>query len=220
MAQPVTPPSTPPPQNIQADKASSSEGPRGFRGLRELYDVTEKVVRELELSRIASSSWTTPVVADDCHNFWSKLWAICAPQRVRLQVWKFCFRAVPVLENLARRRPGADAHCRLCGLKWSHCGMYCWSVLFARLVWAISNLPWRWVASWNNDTAVWISGVLQRLNQFDAARFLTICWALWQNRNKKVMEGTEQDPQRVVSEALLLLDQYQKARMKLQMGLL
>ncbi|KAK4434982.1 hypothetical protein Salat_0661200 [Sesamum alatum] len=43
MAQLVTPPSTPPPQNIQADEASSSEGPRVFRGLRELYDVTKEV---------------------------------------------------------------------------------------------------------------------------------------------------------------------------------
>ncbi|KAK4429806.1 Glutamate receptor 2.5 [Sesamum alatum] len=42
MSQPITPPSTSPPQNIQVDEASSSEGPRGFRGLRELYDVTEK----------------------------------------------------------------------------------------------------------------------------------------------------------------------------------
>ncbi|KAK4428457.1 hypothetical protein Salat_1145300 [Sesamum alatum] len=42
MAQPITPPSTLPPQNIQTDEASSSEGPRGFRGLRELYDVTEE----------------------------------------------------------------------------------------------------------------------------------------------------------------------------------
>ncbi|KAK4434478.1 hypothetical protein Salat_0610600 [Sesamum alatum] len=42
MVQPITPPSTPPPQNIQTDEASSSEGPRGFRSLRELYDVTEE----------------------------------------------------------------------------------------------------------------------------------------------------------------------------------
>ncbi|KAK4426738.1 hypothetical protein Salat_1442500 [Sesamum alatum] len=48
MAQPVTSPLTPSRQNIQVDKASSSEGPRGFRGLRELYDVTE----EAEVKRV------------------------------------------------------------------------------------------------------------------------------------------------------------------------
>ncbi|KAK4430807.1 hypothetical protein Salat_0842400 [Sesamum alatum] len=65
VAQPVTPPSTPPPQNIQVDEASSSEGPRGFRGLRELYDVTEEVTNLSGFTQFCLFAETEPVDFDD-----------------------------------------------------------------------------------------------------------------------------------------------------------
>ncbi|KAK4420267.1 hypothetical protein Salat_2439800 [Sesamum alatum] len=117
-----------------------------------------------------------------------------SPAEVRLQAWKLCFGAVPMLENLACRRPGIDTHCSLCGAEVESLRHVLLECPFARQAWAISNLPWRWVASWNNETAAWMSGVLQKLDHSEAARFLTLCWALWQNRNKKVMEGKLQDP--------------------------
>ncbi|KAK4435048.1 hypothetical protein Salat_0668000 [Sesamum alatum] len=65
MAQPVTPPSTPLPQNIQADEASSSEGPREFRGLRELYDVTKEVTNLSGFTQFCLFAKTEPLDFDD-----------------------------------------------------------------------------------------------------------------------------------------------------------
>ncbi|KAL0443713.1 UNVERIFIED_CONTAM: Retrovirus-related Pol polyprotein from transposon TNT 1-94 [Sesamum latifolium] len=65
MVQPITPPSTPPPQNIQADEASSSEGPRGFRRLRELYDVTEEVTNLSGFTQFCLFAETEPVDFND-----------------------------------------------------------------------------------------------------------------------------------------------------------
>ncbi|KAL0451614.1 UNVERIFIED_CONTAM: Retrovirus-related Pol polyprotein from transposon TNT 1-94 [Sesamum latifolium] len=55
----------PPPQNIQADEASSSEGPRGFRRLRELYDVTEEVTNLSGFTQFCLFAETEPVDFND-----------------------------------------------------------------------------------------------------------------------------------------------------------
>ncbi|KAK4424682.1 hypothetical protein Salat_1661800 [Sesamum alatum] len=59
MAQPITPPSTPQPQNIQADEASSSEGPRGFRGNnpKMFDDFKRAMAKEFEMTDIDLMSY-------------------------------------------------------------------------------------------------------------------------------------------------------------------
>ncbi|KAK4417084.1 hypothetical protein Salat_2533900 [Sesamum alatum] len=58
-------------------------------------------------------------------------------------------------------------------------------------------------------------GVVQQLSITDQPRFLMICWALWQTRNKKMMEQLQQDPLQIVRTDQFLVNYIQAcARMR------
>ncbi|KAL0336264.1 UNVERIFIED_CONTAM: putative mitochondrial protein [Sesamum radiatum] len=168
----------------------------------------------------ASTSGSYPRLTEGGAEIWHQLWNIPVPPCVRLQAWRFCYEAVPTMENLARRRVGIEVHCVLCGADTESLKHILLECSFARLVWALSNIPWNRLSCWSDGSAAWLSNAIHKLDKEDRAKFLTVCWALWQNRNKKRMEDIEQDPRRVVHDAFLLLQKYQEARTKLKVGLL
>ncbi|KAK4438248.1 hypothetical protein Salat_0159000 [Sesamum alatum] len=55
------------------------------------------------------------------------------------------------------------------------------------------------------------------LEEDNRARFLTLCWALWMNWNRKLMENVQQDPLQVVQSALSFLSCCQEARQRLRL---
>ncbi|KAK4415218.1 hypothetical protein Salat_2629000 [Sesamum alatum] len=69
---------------------------------------------------------------------------------------------------------------------------------FAWVAWAVLNLSWQRIHRWTKGAAAWFSSTLQQLGKEDGAGFLMICWALWQNRNRRRKEGFVQDPQAAV----------------------
>ncbi|KAK4424596.1 hypothetical protein Salat_1653200 [Sesamum alatum] len=69
---------------------------------------------------------------------------------------------------------------------------------------------------WRKREAEWVSRVSMSLEEDNRARFLTLCWALWQNPNRKLMENVQQDPLQVVRSALSFLSRYHEARQRLR----
>ncbi|KAL0313476.1 UNVERIFIED_CONTAM: putative mitochondrial protein [Sesamum radiatum] len=177
-----------------------------------------KVVVDLDARGVASSSRSYPILAEGCATFWQRMWALVVPPRVRIQVWRFCHEAIPSMDNLAKRNQGVDTTCVFCK-EVETIKHVLWECHFARMVWALSNIPRSQLDVWTEGTAAWFSSVVQRLDKKEGGRFVTICWALWQNRNKKRMEGLDQEPLKLVREALNLLFQYQDVRIKLKLGI-
>ncbi|KAL0451278.1 UNVERIFIED_CONTAM: hypothetical protein Slati_1105900 [Sesamum latifolium] len=60
---------------------------------------------------------------------------------------------------------------------------------FARLVWALSDLPWGAVAYQTGSIEAWLRSVHREIRGPEYDVFLTICWALWRNRNNRLFEG-------------------------------
>ncbi|KAK4413700.1 hypothetical protein Salat_2782800 [Sesamum alatum] len=79
------------------------------------------------------------------------------------------------------------------------------------------DISWELVSEWPEGMGEWLSTVFTRLSEDDKPRFLTLCWALWTNRNKKVMEGMQQDPLSVVQRALDFLVRYQETKKRVQL---
>ena len=48
-------------------------------------------------------------------NFWSQIWAIKTPQKVKIFLWKFCHNALAVRDNLYRRQICTSPLCPICG---------------------------------------------------------------------------------------------------------
>ncbi|KAK4434677.1 hypothetical protein Salat_0630500 [Sesamum alatum] len=142
------------------------------------------------------SSFLRTVAAFD--KFWRKLWATPIPPRVKLCIWRFCFEAVPTMENLAKRRVDVEPQCIHCTADVESLQHILLECPFTRLTWALSDIPWFQIGTWRKGAATWVLGAAMRLKGDQWARFLMVCWALWRNRNKKRMEGIEQDPRRLV----------------------
>ncbi|KAK4417163.1 hypothetical protein Salat_2541900 [Sesamum alatum] len=172
-----------------------------------------KVALELGMRQIASSSRPFPALAKGCEQFWRRLWTMGLPPRVRVLTWRFCYDAVPIMENLAKRREGVETGCVLCEAEMEKCP-------FAPVTWALSNIPWQCLCRWPGSAAAWLSSTVKKLDTEEGARFLTVCWALWQNRNRRRVEGIVSDPQRVIRDAQNFLTQYVEARSRMKLGLL
>ncbi|KAK4424818.1 hypothetical protein Salat_1675400 [Sesamum alatum] len=174
-----------------------------------------RAIMEAEERERASSSTVQPRIVVSWDKFWTKLWVVPVPPRVRLQVWKFCAEAVPTLQNLQRRRPKIDQQCIQWGANTKNTEMLQHMLLecpFTKIVWALSNIPWCILSAWIGSISEWFSSVFQQLNRADQQHFLTLCWALWQNRNKAVMEGQGKEPLKVADSAFVFLQNYQAAR--------
>ncbi|KAL0430743.1 UNVERIFIED_CONTAM: hypothetical protein Sradi_0700300 [Sesamum radiatum] len=187
---------------------------KGLFSVRSAYDVAV----ELDARGSASSSQPFPFLAEGCENFWQQMWALVVPPRVRVQAWRFCYEAIPTMDNIAKCHPGVETHCVLCGAVETIKHVL-WECHFARMVWALSNIPRGQLDVWTEGTTAWISDIIHKLDRKDGSCFATICWALWMNRNKKRMKGIDQSPLIVVRDVSDLSFHYQEVRTKIKLGI-
>ncbi|KAL0455645.1 UNVERIFIED_CONTAM: putative mitochondrial protein [Sesamum latifolium] len=73
--------------------------------------------------------------------FWRWLWGAAVPPRVKVLIWKFCYEAVPTMENLSRRRADVETQCALCEAPMESIRHILLECHVAQLVWALSNIP-------------------------------------------------------------------------------
>ncbi|KAK4435003.1 putative ribonuclease H protein [Sesamum alatum] len=188
---------------------------KGTFSVRSAYDTSLAITQR----SAPSPSRPFPLLAEGCEGFWKWLWAAHVSARIWVQIWKFCSEAALTMENLARRNPSVETKCVMCDAgveSMKHILLEC---PFTNVVWALSNLPWRVIDSWNAGAAAWFSATLRQFGQVDGPRFLTLCWALWRNRNRRRMESIVWDPIRVVQEADQFLAHYQAARARVCVNL-
>ncbi|KAL0404526.1 UNVERIFIED_CONTAM: hypothetical protein Sradi_2093400 [Sesamum radiatum] len=125
---------------------------------------------------------------------WFLIWKSETPPRVRMFMWRLCKGALPILDNLGRRKPGIDTLCPICGdhiETVKHTFLLC---PFARQIWALSCIPWRNISCWHHGIEEWILQVMREISSVDIARFFTLCWVIWQKRCQKLMENQLMDP--------------------------
>ncbi|KAL0447657.1 UNVERIFIED_CONTAM: hypothetical protein Slati_1893600 [Sesamum latifolium] len=82
---------------------------------------------------------------------WKFIWGSKAPPKVILFAWKCAMDALPTTVNLEN---------------------------FARLVWAISGLPWKALSCSVVDTEDWLRRVFWELDRREWDFFLCVCWGL------------------------------------------
>ncbi|KAL0319750.1 UNVERIFIED_CONTAM: hypothetical protein Sradi_5236500 [Sesamum radiatum] len=69
---------------------------------------------------------------------------------------------------------------------------------YARLVWALSGLPWAVVGVSSPGVEDWFNRVHRMLEKDEWGLFLSICWGLWWARNLRMFEGRTVEAQTVI----------------------
>ncbi|KAL0449808.1 UNVERIFIED_CONTAM: putative mitochondrial protein [Sesamum latifolium] len=82
---------------------------------------------------------------------------------------------------------------------------------FVRQVWALSHIPWGLVSEFSSDPCGWIENLAKELPTEDFERFMTICWSVWWNRNRSLMERVSMSAGELLSFATNYLHSFQQA---------
>ncbi|KAL0410998.1 UNVERIFIED_CONTAM: hypothetical protein Slati_3689500 [Sesamum latifolium] len=77
---------------------------------------------------------------------------------------------------------------------------------FACVVWALFGLPWRSIACADHSTGEWFGEVHRKLGHWEWDLFLTICWAIWWVRNKRLFRGQSLEAQEIIRMTLRMVE--------------
>ncbi|KAL0410641.1 UNVERIFIED_CONTAM: hypothetical protein Slati_3653800 [Sesamum latifolium] len=69
---------------------------------------------------------------------------------------------------------------------------------FARQVWSLSHLRWALIPDFSTDSRAWIEKTALGVKGEEFDYFLILCWAMWWNRNRTLMEHTTLWPEELV----------------------
>ncbi|KAL0462798.1 UNVERIFIED_CONTAM: hypothetical protein Slati_0167400 [Sesamum latifolium] len=104
-------------------------------------------------------------------------------------LWRACRDSLPTAVNLARRGVNVGGACPRCGSEEEdvlHSLLRCH---FARLVWALSDLPWAYISCDHSNPEAWFRGMYYDLDAHAFARALLLRWFLWGSWNTLLFEN-------------------------------
>ncbi|KAL0454986.1 UNVERIFIED_CONTAM: putative mitochondrial protein [Sesamum latifolium] len=96
---------------------------------------------------------------------WNFIWGSKAPPKVVLFAWSCAWDALPTSANLQRRRVRLNDGCSGCPAEEEDVLHIIFLCSFARLVWAVSGLPWTALSCNFSCTEEWFRGVYGRLDR-------------------------------------------------------
>ncbi|KAL0361132.1 UNVERIFIED_CONTAM: hypothetical protein Sradi_3797700 [Sesamum radiatum] len=181
--------------------------------IREEFDGTDAEFRSAYALISAQESLLTGSVSsgtvsglDGC---WDFIWKAKVQPKVRLFAWRCCKDALSFCSNLLARGIRLDGKCLGCyreeeGL--DHILRHC---SFARLIWAMSNLPWQIISREGLSVEDWMRHTHKHLGSGCFERFFILAWLMWINRNNRIFVGRVLDAKELVDQAgscLRLLD--------------
>ncbi|KAK8622060.1 hypothetical protein V6N13_097687 [Hibiscus sabdariffa] len=120
--------------------------------------------------------------------FFSHLWKISLPSKIKISIWRFFHNYLPTFSNLQERRISINSCCPLCcqGPDSVHHIIKersFSSQIFYRL--KLNLTASSTISNWKE----WLSQVLMVLSVHDRKLFFIALWAIWGHRNKLIHEN-------------------------------
>lgn len=119
---------------------------------------------------------------------WRTVWGLDCPPKLRHFIWRACKGSLAVKENLFRRHIAQDAMCSCCDGEIESVIHVLFHCTMAKKVWEKSNFNGLFVAapvSNFSDMVLWLSS---KMGKTVLTSIMTMAWAVWFCRNKRVYE--------------------------------
>ncbi|KAK4389823.1 putative ribonuclease H protein [Sesamum angolense] len=139
---------------------------------------------------------------------WQFIWSTKVPNKIKVFLWRLCREAIPTTSNLLRQRCVVEQACLTCGVDTKTTKHVFLECSYARHVWALSNLPWKVINSWQGDVSILLKQVRKSLDDAQFNWFAILCWRLWGRRNGLVMENKRYNPFYCITYASSLLSDF------------
>ncbi|KAL0403882.1 UNVERIFIED_CONTAM: putative mitochondrial protein [Sesamum radiatum] len=147
----------------------------GRYSVRSGYGLFEQGTISVDSFRERGSSSCNP-------SSWNFIWKAEVPPKV-------CRDLLPTSANLQRRGALTEGFCPWCSTEHEdllHTLLRCH---FARVVWALTDIPCEYVICSLNNPEEWIRGLHRNLDRTAYSRALITSWLLWWARNRKIFEN-------------------------------
>ncbi|KAL0345928.1 UNVERIFIED_CONTAM: hypothetical protein Sradi_4424100 [Sesamum radiatum] len=142
------------------------------------FSVSSAYTLACKMKREASSSYKP--------RKWNFVWGLRLAPKIKLFVWKVCLQALPTMTNLRRGGVKLSVGCPLCDFLEEDIMHALVKCPFARLVWALSEVPWRLVDPSTKDAEEWLRGMNQRAENGELESIAATSSCLWLNRNLRI----------------------------------
>ena len=132
--------------------------------------------------------------------FWSTIWHIQVPSKLRMFIWRLARHSMPSGEVLHHRHMAETDTCCLCGARdtWRHTLLSC---ALSRSVWALApeELVEQIITHQEEDAKDWLFAIYEMLDTHDFTRVVVTMWAIWAARRKAIHEDIFQSPHAIQS---------------------
>ena len=132
------------------------------------------------------------------------------PHKVCHFTWRSCRNILPTKENLLRRKIVMDGCYEECCEDVESSGHLFWECLWARKIWALSNLfpAMRNLQFPSLMDLLWYSVMVAKWDRETIEKIVMISWKLWTHRNEVRNGGARKNERALIESALVYLEDY------------
>lgn len=144
--------------------------------------------------------------------WWSFLWKLHIPPKIKNFIWRSCLNALPSTDNLWKRKIVTEPCCCRCKVKPESAVHALFQCKALKKIWVGTRF--------GNLISSRIFRLVQEVFQFFLpqlepsvfCQFCVVVWAIWTDRNNMVNGGSFCDPSIVVSRAISMLDEFTNSK--------
>ncbi|KAH9688162.1 reverse transcriptase domain-containing protein [Citrus sinensis] len=146
------------------------------------------------------------------HKYWSALWTLELPEKLKIFMWRASNNLLPSAENLWKRKVVEEPTCKRCKLSVetiSHALLECKA---ARKIWLQSPFSDPRLEANSQDIFSTLQHMAKELRKSDLELMVALCWSAWYARNKCIFDGREINPIVSAAKAESVLTDFQRVR--------
>ncbi|GMJ14222.1 hypothetical protein HRI_005091400 [Hibiscus trionum] len=151
----------------------------------------------------STSTVSTSTSHLNLRNFYTHLWCLQLPEKLKITMWKFVNNFIPTFDNLRSRCLNVQNGCQFCQSAYEgvdHLFQECW---YSQAIFEAQGLTPS-LLSHNLLWQDWITQFFESLNDDARKIFVVSCWAIWYARNKAVHD----DLKTIVQESIAFIQAY------------
>lgn len=147
---------------------------------------------------------------------WTRVWNLKLPPKIKCFFWALNTLRLPTKDVLIIKQVDYDPMCPLCGEDYETAAHLFANCTYAKACWHVLNDDWTLEGAISIQT--WIANLWSSVPIEMRVKMVTICWAIWEERNNMVWNAQCRDPMTTVLHALQFLSSWKHARRSIPTG--
>uniref|UniRef100_A0A803PV88 Reverse transcriptase domain-containing protein n=1 Tax=Cannabis sativa TaxID=3483 RepID=A0A803PV88_CANSA len=144
-------------------------------------------------------------------SWWKTFWNLNLPPKVKNFSWRVYHHILPVALNLFRRKTIPQPHCSFCKNPVETVTHALLDCSRAAKIWKASPFRTFYLSNRYVDVKEFMLNGFDQLNKDSLSLLLSIMWAIWNSRNKKLFANSDMAPTDIVAWTHTFISDYQEA---------